>query len=206
LKVRTGIVTRPFLYDKRVEKILGCHSQDIGALLRAIHAHYPDRVDMELTEDLAAKSAWYLPSLTRQSGIELQYDGELFTGHEPQFQKVNLLIDLIVSKKQINEAKTKRETHPLAWVRKIQWSQDAKWTYVKVLEMADESGAIKDLRALIEFKMNHRRKLLRFPPISGHREEFQHRAAKAVPGLKSEVQGETSLTCDCPPKYLNYFV
>lgn len=90
----TSIVTRPLLYVKRVGKFLGCHTQDVTELLAVIHTHYQGRIQIKLTGSLSAKMSWYLSGL--ESGLELQYDGELFKGDEPCFQKITDVVDLIV--------------------------------------------------------------------------------------------------------------
>jgi hypothetical protein len=118
-KARIGIVTRPFLYDNRVEKFLRCHVEDFGDLLCVYRAHYQGHIEVKLTGSLSVQSAWYLSSLDQHSDLELPYDGELFTGWEPQIQKIHELVDLIVTKKQVTEAMMKHETHPLTWVRQI---------------------------------------------------------------------------------------
>jgi hypothetical protein len=81
---------------------------------------------------------WLLASLDRRVDLALEYVGKLYTGDEPCFQEIYLAIDQIVTKKGINQARTKREIHPLAWVQQMQWSKDARWTYAKLVEMGEE--------------------------------------------------------------------
>ncbi|KAH6016249.1 hypothetical protein HBI84_010410 [Parastagonospora nodorum] len=191
-KARTGLVIRPMLYDKRIGTFLACHTDDVGDLVAAIHKHYQGRAELKLTGNLSAKTEWFLACLDRRSNLGLDYVGKLYTGDEPCFQGIYQAVAHIVTKEEVNEARRRSESHPLAWLQQTQWSKDVQWTYAKLVELGEEKGVMEDLRTLVEFKVHAERKVLKFAHTSGYRQAFQQRAAKNLGGFlaKRESPGK----------------
>jgi hypothetical protein len=185
------IITHPFLYDKRVQTFLTNHIADVTALLNDIHAHYSRKAKIGLTGSLSDNSRLYISALQREFRLdEIYFEGEWVTIDHARFAKIDSAVERIVSKQAVQQAVSRGEKHPLAWLRAKQWGKDVKWVYAKIADQGDEDAAVQDLRILVDFVMDEERKEVKFAPGNSDRRAFQHRVAKGLGALKSESVGD----------------
>lgn len=190
------IVTHPFLYDKRVQTFLTNHIADVTALLNDVHAHYAHGTKIALTGSLSGNSRFYVAALQREFHLdEIYFEGEWITIDHARFAKIDTAIERIVSKQAVQQAISRGEKYPLAWLRAKQWGKDVKWVYAKLADQGDEDAAVRDLRILVDFVMDEECKEVKFLPGNSDRRAFQHRVAKGLGALKSESVGDGSERC-----------
>lgn len=184
---RHQLVTDHFLHDRRTQRFLSFHVDDVGALIKMINDDYNGAVPILLTGQLSYKSANLLAKLGSVSGISLDYVGTWVSTQEGRFAKVETAVDGIAPRKQVRKVEQKGGKHPFSDLRAVQWSKETAWTYVKVADAEDEEVAIADLRELSALAIDSARSEIEMQPTGSVRRALQNRFAEDLGPVTTSV-------------------
>lgn len=180
---------RRFVHNKCAAKVfLGCHVQDVAALIKSIERHYDGSVQVALTGTLSTHSTFFVDSMSEEIGRQLEFVGSWVAPEDARFEKISDAVLRLTSAKRGWPGKKRGEKHRLVWLRDVVWMNKTKFLFARLAKDGLEATVMEDVRRMAEFRADEGKVELALPSSSSLRRAFQHSVAADL-GLKTASDG-----------------
>lgn len=178
---------KQYVHDKCSAKVfLGCHVQDVAALIRRIEGHYEGNVHIALTGSISTHSAFFVGDMSEEVGRQLEFVGSWVLPEDARLERISDAVLRMTSTKRSWPNKKRGEKHRLVWLRDVIWENKTRFLFGRLAQDGLESTAMDDVRTIAEFRAGEGE--LALPPTSNLRRAFQHSVAADL-GLMSAGEG-----------------
>lgn len=170
---RHRLAINPFLHDRRTQKFLSFHIDDVGALVTKINTHYNNSVSIVLTGRVSTKSTFFVTALRSVPNVDVEYVGIWLDPLQTRFRRIETAVKRIASKQQVAQCRKRGEEHPFSKLRTVVWSENTRWAYASFAD-AEEELAVMDFRVLTKLANDPGEYRLEIAPAVALRRRLQH--------------------------------
>lgn len=179
------LVSDQFVHDKRAaRRFLESHVRDVAALAREIDMFQRQTTLCALTGRLSIRSEFFIQSVRREVGRDLDFVGTWVLGEDARFAEISEAVRQLTSGRQMWQGKQRGDTHPMVWLRDITWSRQTTFLFAILAHTKLETVAVDCIRTIAEFKIERSKEELKLPPATGSMRAFQHKVAADL-GMKT---------------------
>ncbi|KAF3044448.1 hypothetical protein E8E12_010774 [Didymella heteroderae] len=148
---------KKFIHDKCASRIfLGCHVQDVAALVRRVDEHYGGRMKFILTD--------------------LEFVGKWVSSEDALWPSLNEAVERMTSRKLMWQGKRSGDKHLMVWLRDVEWNPETLILFARLADEGLEMEAIGDVKIAGFREMQGELELALEPAVSLRR-AFQHGVA-----------------------------